>query len=373
MTPKTKVLASVSFALLLSLPLAAYSDVVDLPPEAGKGADKPPAQYTVKKGDTLWHISGRFLNNPFKWPSVWKQNPYIKNPHLIYPGDRVRITPDGIEIIGRTDAPAPPEAAEPLPVVGLEPEPERVVVLESLRESIGDGDGRMERPRLASSALARSGFISRDELDISGAIAGPKEKKLNLSEGDDVFVKFKDAEDVKAGDRYAVFVVGRKIVHPATKKELGNIIDLLGSVEITGTGDVVEARIDNSFKEIAAGSKLRAYKEPPVEVEVTAAESRVDGYIVASLDGKEELSRGDIVYIDKGVGDGLKKGNLMSVYRPRKEMKDPLEAKKTVEVPPAELGTVIVAEAGEKTSVCIVVKGMRPMNIGDRVKTQVME
>jgi hypothetical protein len=50
-----------------------------------------PDRYVVVKGDTLWDISGRFLDNPWQWPSVWQANPQIDNPHLIYPGDEVSL------------------------------------------------------------------------------------------------------------------------------------------------------------------------------------------------------------------------------------------------------------------------------------------
>src|SRR6266498_4401940 len=48
-------------------------------------------EYIVQKGDTLWSISGRELNNSFLWPKIWKENPEIKNPDSIYPGQRIRI------------------------------------------------------------------------------------------------------------------------------------------------------------------------------------------------------------------------------------------------------------------------------------------
>jgi len=52
--------------------------------------------YTIKKGDTLWHIAGEFLGDPFKWPGLWKYNGnrYIRNPHWIYPGNPVIIPQD---------------------------------------------------------------------------------------------------------------------------------------------------------------------------------------------------------------------------------------------------------------------------------------
>ena len=40
--------------------------------------------YTIIRGDTLWDISQKELQDPFLWPKVWKENPEIKHPDRIY-------------------------------------------------------------------------------------------------------------------------------------------------------------------------------------------------------------------------------------------------------------------------------------------------
>jgi LysM repeat protein len=48
--------------------------------------------YTVKKGDCLWNISKKFLNNGGRWKEIYNLNKsIIKNPELIYPGQKFKI------------------------------------------------------------------------------------------------------------------------------------------------------------------------------------------------------------------------------------------------------------------------------------------
>ena len=46
--------------------------------------------HIVVKGDTLWHIARRYVNNPYRYPELARLS-NIKNPDRIYPGNRVRI------------------------------------------------------------------------------------------------------------------------------------------------------------------------------------------------------------------------------------------------------------------------------------------
>src|SRR5690606_3062394 len=50
-----------------------------------------PDEYIVKPGDTLWDISKVFLRDPWYWPEIWYVNPQVENPHLIYPGDVLKL------------------------------------------------------------------------------------------------------------------------------------------------------------------------------------------------------------------------------------------------------------------------------------------
>ena len=38
---------------------------------------RPEAQYTVKRGDTLYGIAGYYYSDPALWPFLWNQNPAL--------------------------------------------------------------------------------------------------------------------------------------------------------------------------------------------------------------------------------------------------------------------------------------------------------
>ena len=73
--------------LALSVTFPSLADVLTIKKDA-------PKQYVVKKGDTLWDISGVYLEQPWQWPELWQMNPQINNPHLIYPGDALSLIYD---------------------------------------------------------------------------------------------------------------------------------------------------------------------------------------------------------------------------------------------------------------------------------------
>ena len=58
-----------------------------------------PEVHDVSRGDTLWDITGKYLGNPFKWPSVWQKNPQVKDAHWIYPGDQIALDENGQPVV----------------------------------------------------------------------------------------------------------------------------------------------------------------------------------------------------------------------------------------------------------------------------------
>ena len=47
--------------------------------------------HVIVAGDTLWDLSGKYLENPWLWPQIWEVNQYVTDSHWIYPGDPLLI------------------------------------------------------------------------------------------------------------------------------------------------------------------------------------------------------------------------------------------------------------------------------------------
>src|ERR1051326_3449892 len=50
------------------------------PSSPGKGSmGNVPDTYNIQRGDTLWDICQKLLDNPWYWPKLWSLNEYISN------------------------------------------------------------------------------------------------------------------------------------------------------------------------------------------------------------------------------------------------------------------------------------------------------
>ena len=105
-------------------------------------------------------------------------------------------------------------------------------------------------------------------------------------------------------------------------------------------------------------------------MEVKKPEKVIDGFIIASIEGKVGLSESDIVYLDKGKNSGLEQGNIMNIFRPTTTVSDPMsKEEKTITFPPRELGKLIIIRAEGDTSTAFITKSRQVIYKGDRVRT----
>lgn len=363
-------------------------------PAATDEADQP-RDYIVIKHDTLWDISANLLKDPYKWPEIWKKNPQIKNPDLIHPGNKLRIWPDGrVELIGQKESlpaaavepaavvvPADKQKPEDMPVVSLEPQEEKVVVLEPQEETAKSGaDTALEQSQTAQEeqffsarALERQGFISEKAMTETGAIAASRDGQHLMQSGDIVFISLKDSalkhNSFNIGDRYSIFKVAKKMVHPVTNKKLGNIIDIIGILEIRGTDGTLTGKIVKSYKEIPEGARIRPYVEGINKVQITQTNTAIDGVVIGSHEANEQISSADVVYVDQGVKSGIKQGNILNIYKKANKAVDPFKGNK-ISLPTVKVGRLIVAAVNEETSVCIVLHTTTGVNAGDIVRSE---
>lgn len=346
--------------------------------------------YTVQIGDTLWDISKRFLNNPFKWEDLWKANPSIANPHLIYPGDTIKIFPSEPVTAGEKPKQSPIETApEKLPVEKLQKSEEAPSVMPKTEEEKPKEESAPPPPpavveekpapqpvteivNISSAIMERHGLISAKDMEGSGVIIGSKEERLLLSQGDIVYISLAKGIEVIDGDKLTIFTTTGEVKHPVSEKPVGFLTDTLGILEVIKAekDGVITARIGKAYKEIVKGARLKFYEPPVKEVAVKKSEKRVDGFIIASLEGKRGLSENDIVYLDKGKSSGLEQGNTMNIFRPTTTVDDPMSAKKkTITFPPVDLGRLVIIRVEDDTSAAFITKSKQVIYKGDRVKT----
>ena len=238
--------------------------------------------YTIKQGDTLWDISSKFLKDPFLWPKLWQRNPYITNPHWIYPGQPIHLSP--LEELKKEEpkevvVEKKPKEEEPKEVV-VEEKPKEVVIetevkkvepppIEKKIEVVAEAKP-VEIKAKAFPEVRSAGFLSSIDFRGIGIILDSKEGKNLMSQGDIVYLAFKTSKPIMIGDKYTVFRASEVVRHPVTNQDIGKKIKITGNIQIIDQyeyGNFFTARVIEAFDAIFKGDMLHPYMKERMGVE----------------------------------------------------------------------------------------------------------
>jgi len=240
-----------------------------------------PDGHTVRRGDTLWEIAGRYYQNPYQWPKLWSYNAQIQNPHWIYPGDRVRLR-DGSEgaQVGNIGFMKSHSAVPPQTVF-----------------------------------LRDTGWVDDRNDDTWGELVGAPDDKLMLTDGDEVYLQLGEGHDVQVGDELTLF---RPIRTVETENTKGELVSIRGTVKIdryNPKSRMVRAKIIESLDVIERGVKVGPVGRKFDVVPPVPADEDIDANIIASLYPNQVYVQHQIVFLDKGEKEGVKQGQRFFAIR----------------------------------------------------------
>jgi nucleoid-associated protein YgaU len=304
--------------ILLMTPVVQAADAPTLREDA-------PERYVVVPGDTLWGISGRFLQDPWRWPTVWRMNQeQLRNPHRIFPGDVIVLDRSGAEPVLRLADPsdaAAAAAARDRRGLGDAPSDVRSNVVKlgprTRVEPLKDKAVPTIPPSAIEPFLSRPLVVGQNELDNAPRIMATEENRVTIGAGSVAYAQGLLNGDGKRTTVWQVFRRGDALVDPDSNETLGYTAIYLGEARVTKFGDISTIAITKSMQEISIGDRLLpATKETPVFSYVPRAPWRpVRGRIVSTYGSLGETGPLGIVALSKGSNDGLEVGHVLAIYR----------------------------------------------------------
>ncbi|MCA1858343.1 LysM peptidoglycan-binding domain-containing protein [Massilia oculi] len=360
-TVVTRAAAMALAALAVASPVQAAT-----PASACSFRPNAPDQHLVVKGDTLWDISGTFLQNPWCWPQVWGMNrDEIRNPHWIYPGqviyfDRAR---------GRLslNRPGSDGTGQP-PLLKLSPQVRTEPLERDAVQSIRSGS---IEPYLTQPLLVEAGAMAS-----APRIVASQEGRVYLGTGDRVYVK----GALGGGRTFQVFRPSGPLKDPQTGKVLAHEAAYLGSVTLdreAGPGvDAHSFRVAETRQEMGVGDLLLPMPPVPVRNYMPHAPAQpVDGRVMSIYAGVTYAGQSQVVTVNRGSLDGLDVGSVLQLYHLGRTVPDPDSkgvlgmGRKQIKLPDEQYGSLFIFRVFSNVSYGLIMQVSAPVEVGDVAKS----
>jgi hypothetical protein len=327
--------------------LAGQSDTV---PVAAPTPEVKTRHYTVVAGDTLWGIAKRFLDDPWRWRELWLDNPAIRNPHRIYPGDEIEFIVDGNGDAHIT------LARRALPVVKLSPQ----VRVEPLPPEPVPTVNKVVLDRF----LTKARVVDKKDLKQAPYILGSAERHLLGGATPDEVYAMGLANDGRVD--YSIYKRG------ATYRNQDG--DILG-YELVQVADARLLRygkpsllrlVQTSFGVKPGDYVLPRHSEGEYQFLPQPAPAAAQGHILSVFGGIRMIGQYDSVAIDLGHADGIAPGQVFAVLQPRDARRDPRSGKR-VQGYDRRAGLLMVYQSYEHISHAVVMEARVPLRVHDLV------
>jgi hypothetical protein len=342
-----------------SLASAQSSDEAAAAPSGGATLNPDhPDRYVVRRGDTLWAISGLFLRNPWYWPEIWYANPQVENPHLIYPGDVLSLV--YVDGQPRIQLERGGMVAGPDGTVRLSPQ----VRTGNLDDAITTIPYEAIAP-----FLTRGMVLQRDEIADLPYVAALREGHMVGATGNDAYVRGKLGG---VDSQYNVVHVGDELVDPDDGEVLGYEGVFVAEGALRRDGDPATLRLSKSLREALVGDRLvAAAADLPLQFQPSAPAKAVDGSVMHVVDGVGQFGQFQVVALNRGSRDGLAVGNVLTVWQQGGKATDRFNRKlfaRKVQLPDEEMGTVMVFRTYDRMSYALVMQSAGALRVLDKVR-----
>jgi nucleoid-associated protein YgaU len=236
--------------------------------------------HKVARGDTLWDLSARYYQDPFKWGKIYNANlNVVSNPDLINPEEEllipeitesVRPEPQKTSVIGEADTVkdaelSSSEAAQPEAAAAAPVEPVVVAPVKTAAAELSDALGSFDRADLSEDMPEHQREWSDgvkvvpDDWSGDGVITAKEkgaddsmENSLSMA-GDTVTLFMSRSGLVKKGDYLKVYLKGADAYDKSGKK-LGREIQAAGTLEVLSADNSgVRARVVEAVTPISKG------------------------------------------------------------------------------------------------------------------------
>jgi hypothetical protein len=343
-----------------------------------------PDSYTVRRGDTLWDISAKFLSKPWLWPEIWQANPQVRNPHLIYPGDVLNLSfINGPRLQLQPQVHPEGEAVPAIPLSELKMFLKDMRVMDSNAVSSAPYVVGLEEARLRG-AVGQNVYVRglQGEPGQHWAIVRPTHvfRGFNQNDSSNADLVSHELNSNAAMVNAPWSEDSRNDGHYGKGDDLGVEVSVIGTAETLRMGDPSTLLLLNSTMEIRSGDRIMPVDDTPYDAfyyphppkSAPAANAHVNGF----ADAMDAAGSRQVVMLSIGAKDGVDNGQTFTLYQPGETIHDDVASNswrrgvgKTVTLPDEFVGHVMVFRTFDRVSYALIMDGLRPVHIGARLRT----